>query len=249
MHGCQLGARNAAPIRGARFHAGRLRVSHFPTTDLKRMAQPSASEQSLIARIRQSDPQAWHELIARYEGRLLAYVEGRVGSLAAAEDIVQETFIGFLISLPNYDGQRPLESYLFTICAHKLTDHLRREGRRPALPLLSRDDSQSVWEQASAARPASSVARSVERRGLEEMALGDAIEAQVTRARRRREWTKLACLELLFVAGWANKDVAAKLGLSDQQVANYKSDFLISLRKQIRQRGLSEDVFPELYNR
>ena len=44
-------------------------------------------------------------------------------------------FLGFLNSLPNYDGRRPLESYLFSICAYKLTDHLRREGRRPAVPL------------------------------------------------------------------------------------------------------------------
>ena len=30
-------------------------------------------------------------------------------------DVVQETFIGFLTSLPNYDSRRPLESYLFSI--------------------------------------------------------------------------------------------------------------------------------------
>jgi len=211
------------------------------------MPPPSRAEKSLIDRIRRGESDAWGDLIARYEGRLLAFVEGRVGRRAVAEDIVQETFVGFLTSLPNYDGKRSLESYLFSICAYKLTDHLRREGRRPALPFSARDDSQTPWEPASTARAASSIARSVERRDIEERALVEAIQHQVTRIRDRREWTKLQCIELLFVGGWANKDVATELGLSEQQVANFKFDFLANLRKLIRKQGLSSDVFPELY--
>jgi RNA polymerase sigma-70 factor (ECF subfamily) len=212
------------------------------------MASSSAAEKSLIDRIRRGESAAWGDLIARYEGRLLAFVEGRVGRRAVAEDIVQETFVGFLTSLPNYDGKRPLESYLFSICAYKLTDHLRREGRRPALPFSARDDSHSPWEPASAARAASSIARSAERSELEERSLAEAIQAQVDRIRSRGEWPKLQCLELLFVGGWANKDVARELGLSEQQVANFKFDFLANLRRQIRKQGLSADVFPELYD-
>jgi len=211
------------------------------------MPAPSRAEKSLIDRIRRGESDAWGDLIARYEGRLLAFVEGRVGRRAVAEDIVQETFLGFLTSLPNYDGKRSLESYLFSICAYKLTDHLRREGRRPALPFSVRDDSQTPWEPASTARAASSIARSVERRDIEERALVEAIQHQVTRIRDRREWTKLQCIELLFVGGWANKDVATELGLSEQQVANFKFDFLANLRKSVRKQGLSPDVFPELY--
>jgi RNA polymerase sigma-70 factor (ECF subfamily) len=211
------------------------------------MAPASSAEKSLIDRIRKGESDAWGDLIARYEGRLLAFVEGRVGRRAAAEDIVQETFVGFLTSLPNYDGKRPLESYLFSICAYKLTDHLRREGRRPAIPFSVRDDSQTPWEAASTDRAPSSIARSGERRVLEEKSLVEALQYQVDRLRDRGDWLKLQCLELLFVGGWANKDVATELGLSEQQVANFKSDFLASLRKQIRKQGLSSDVFPELY--
>src|SRR5512137_2173613 len=140
------------------------------------MTASSTAERDLIRRIRQRDADAWSELIARYEGRLLAFVEGRVsGRRAAAEDVVQETFIGFLNSLPNYDGRRSLESYLFSICAHKLTDYLRREGRRPAVPLMTQDDSDDTRPLVSPGRAASSIARSTERRGLEEKALVKAI--------------------------------------------------------------------------
>jgi RNA polymerase sigma-70 factor (ECF subfamily) len=212
------------------------------------MADPSRADALLIERIRSGDADAWSDLIARYEGRLLAFAESRVGRRTAAEDIVQEAFIGFLNSLPNYDGKRPLESYLFSICAYKLTDHLRREGRRPALPFSARDDSETPWEIPASARGASSIARSVERRRLEEAAIVQAIQQQVDHLRKRGDWTKLQCLELLFLAGWPNKEVAAKLGLSEQQVANFKFDFLARLRKAIRKQGLSPDIFPELYD-
>lgn len=212
------------------------------------MAGATEADNLLIARIRQGDSTAWNDLIARYEGRLLAFVESRLGSRSPSEDVVQETFIGFLNSLPNYDERRPLESYLFSICAYKITDHLRREGRRPAVPLsAAKDHSSGQWQLASEARPASSIARSGERREMEEKALVAALQEQVSRWKERGDWAKVKCAELLFVRGWANKDVAAELGMSEQQVANYKFDFLARLRSVIRKQNLSQDVFPELY--
>ena len=126
----------------------------------------------LVDRIHGGDTAAWNDLIARYEGRLLAFAESRLGRRSPSEDIVQETFIGFLNSLPNYDFKRPLEAYLFSICAHKLTDHLRREGRRPTIPLSDGSgETSGSWDLAGKFRPASSIARSGERRHLEEEAL------------------------------------------------------------------------------
>src|SRR6188768_3253737 len=134
------------------------------------MTTPDA-DSLLVERIRRGESDAWNDLIDRYEGRLLAFVESRLGRRGPSEDIVQESFLGFLNSLPNYDGRRPLESYLFSICAYKLTDHLRREGRRPAIPFSAGADSSGDWEMASSARGASSIARSGERRNLEEKAI------------------------------------------------------------------------------
>jgi RNA polymerase sigma-70 factor (ECF subfamily) len=52
---------------------------------------------------------------------------------------------------------------------------------------------------------------------------------------------------LLFVRGAANKEVATLLGISEQQVANFKFDFLDRLRHLVKKQRLNEDVFPELY--
>ncbi len=170
------------------------------------------------------------------------------GGRASSEDVVQETFIGFLTSLPNYDTRRPLESYLFSIAAHKLTDYLRREGRRPALPLSSTGTSDSgTWDMPGAGRPASSIARSGERRALEEDALARGVAEQIDNWRTKGDWQKVKCMELLFVRGAANKEVATALGISEQQVANFKFDFLDRLRNLVKKQRLNEDVFPELY--
>jgi RNA polymerase sigma-70 factor (ECF subfamily) len=107
----------------------------------------------------------------------------------------------------------------------------------------------SCWEPAGPDRPASSILRSGERRHLEEAALVTALGEQIAAYQRRNEWQKLACVELLMVRGWANKDVATRLGISEQQVANFKFEFLAKIRAAVRRQGLPEDVFPELYGK
>ena len=207
----------------------------------------SSADTYLIQRIREGDPDAWSALIDRYEGRLLAYTDSRIRNRATSEDIVQEAFVGFLISLPNYDGNRRLESYLFSICAYKLTDHLRREGRRPSIQMHAREsDAGGSLDPVGSIRGASSIVRSVERRQIEEAAIRNAIAEQIDRWKRAGQWTKLRAIELLFVRGMANKQVAEMTGLSEQQIANYKSDFQIRLKSIIRRENLDEDVFPEL---
>src|SRR5215207_4554833 len=91
----------------------------------------SDSDRLLVQQIRAGDERAWDTLISRYEGRLIAYVQRRLRDRPASEDVVQETFVGFLNSLPNFDDSRELQTYLFTIASYKLTDHLRRVGRHP----------------------------------------------------------------------------------------------------------------------
>lgn len=213
------------------------------------MSEPCDADQLLIERIGLGDSQAWEDLIARYEGRLLAFVESRIRNRSSSEDIVQETFIGFLNSLPNYDRRRPLEGYLFSICAYKLTDVLRREGRRPAIAIsqTAADSSSSPWQiVSSSARGASTIARSGERRQIEEQAIIESLRNQIQKWQERGDWTKLMCIELLFVVGLGNKEAAEMLDITEQQVANFKFDFLARTKSLIGRQNLDSEVFPEL---
>jgi RNA polymerase sigma-70 factor (ECF subfamily) len=205
----------------------------------------SDSDRLLIQQIRKGDPRAWETLIARYEGRLLAFVERRIHDRASSEDIVQETFVGFLNSLPNFDDRRELQTYLFTIASHKLTDHLRRTGRHPLKP-VSDSPSDILNQQLDHHPAASSIARSQERRELESTAISRALGQIIRQWHQKGEYARLKVLELLWVKGWANRDVAAYLKISEQQVANYRFAAVKKLSEHIRGAGLSADVFPEL---
>ena len=213
-------------------------------------------DSSLLSGVKRGEAVSWERLIARYEGRLLAFVESRLNDRASAEDVVQETFLGFLTALPNYDEQTPLESFLFAIAAHKLTDVLRRKGRRPVLSLMPRDDSSSGADSHSGRavhrepvgreRKASSMARSVERRVIVERVLGDSLRGLIQAWYSRGEFERLQCVELLFVLGWSNKDVASRLGLSEQTVANHKSFVVGKLKDAAATARLRDIDWPRL---
>ena len=206
---------------------------------------PSDSDRLLIQQIRQGDTRAWDALIARYEGRLLAFVQRRLRDRSASEDVVQETFVGFLNSLPNFDERRELQTYLFTIASHKLTDHLRRTGRHP-LRSLSDGGGELLNQQLDQNPTASSRVRSDERQELESAAITRCLGQILHAWRDKGDYLRLKVMELLWVKGWANRDVAAFLQISEQQVANYRFAAVKKLTDLVRDAGLSADVFPEL---
>jgi len=125
---------------------------------------------------------------------------------------------------------------------------MRREGRRPALPFsVAQGSAGASLHLPAAGRGPSTIVRQDERRELEEEALADAISKLVERFKSRGDFAKLKCLELIFLRGKANKLVAEELGMTEQQVANFKFDFLTQLRKGVKKQSPSPDVFPELY--
>ena len=197
------------------------------------------TETLLIRRVRDREPGAWGQLMERFEGRLIAFVDSRLHDRAASEDAVQETFIGFLTSLPHYDEKRDLEAYLFSIAAHKMTDHLRKQGRRPIDQFGSDDHGRPLDEVPGGDRAASSIARSGERRAAEEKLLAESMGQLVREWLARADFDRIRCLELLLVKGQANKDVAKYLGITEQAVASYKFQAVGRLKEMARRAGMS----------
>ncbi len=204
------------------------------------------SDRLLVQQIRAKDQAAWTELDRRYRGRVTAYVRRRLKDHASVEDVVQETFIGFNNSLATFDDRRDLQTWLFTIAAHKVTDQLRKMGRRPMS--AGNDGDEEVLGLAADARqrPASSLARSAERREKEEEALGLALRDYVRELLAKGDYAKLMALELMYVKGWRNQDVAARLPLSEQDVANLRFQAKKRLRDRLISAKLSPELFPEL---
>ncbi|MGD9853964.1 MAG: LuxR C-terminal-related transcriptional regulator, partial [Planctomycetaceae bacterium] len=63
-----------------------------------------------------------------------------------------------------------------------------------------------------------------------ESVVAECLKGLIDQWLRDGEFERLKCLELLLVQGRPNKDVAARLGISEQAVANHKH-FVISKLK------------------
>lgn len=209
----------------------------------------SESDRMLIQQIRTATgaahEAAWAELYERYSGRVRAYIRRRLTDSSVTEDTLQDTFIGFRTSLPNYDDKKDLQTWLFSIASYKVIDQLRKQGRQPFLsdsdgpddPLAQAHDRQ---------RRVSSAFRSKEQRGQEADALARALRQMVGDLRQAKDHVRLQVLELLFVKEWKNQRVAAALGLPDQTVANYKFQAVKRLAAAVKAANVSPDAFPEL---
>jgi len=207
----------------------------------------SESDKLLVARIREGEPEAWQECINLYEGRLIAFARSRLTDRSLAEDIVQETFMGFLKALPNYDDNTPLESWLFSIAAHKLIDAMRRLGRRPTIPLILPETSGgSVREPTGRGRPASSLMRSREQSGAESGVVEQCLSDLILEFKTSGSWERLQCVELIFVLGWANKNVARRLDITEQAVANHKFFVVSKLKEAAKQSRVKDFCLSDL---
>jgi RNA polymerase sigma-70 factor (ECF subfamily) len=208
---------------------------------------PSESDRLLINGIRNGDAGAWEQLIARYEGRLLAFARQRLQDRSLSEDVVQETFVGFLTSLPNFDDRRELQTYLFTICAYKITDQLRRSSRRPQFTSSETSDDLLTRQLDARQGTASSAARSAEQRQLEQTAIARALTILIQKWRADSDYQRLKVMELLLCRGWPNRNAAKHLKVSEQQVANIRFAAMKKVAEHVRDAGLPVEVFPELY--
>jgi RNA polymerase sigma-70 factor (ECF subfamily) len=181
----------------------------------------SDADQHLIAAVQQGDQQAWQDIIARYEGRLLSFARRRLAERSEAEDIVQETFLGLMRSLPNYDSARSLETYLFAILRNKIHDYIRRrqKGQRQSLDQLELDDSPDVWIDADT--PSGYVAKR-EKLDQQRTALVASLRQWVEGCTEKRRFHDLVIIEMLLVLGLRNKEVAADLDMTEPAVAGVK---------------------------
>jgi RNA polymerase sigma factor (sigma-70 family) len=184
----------------------------------------------LLEAVQKGDQQAWREVIERYQGRLVSFARRMLAQRGDAEDIVQETFVGLLRSLPNYDCSRSLETYLFAILRNKLSDHFRKmqKGQRQSLEQLGLDDAPNAWLDR---QTPSGYLAGREKVAAQREALVSCLRQWVAQCRAQQRFQDLMVVEMLMVLGMRNKEVAADLDLSEPAVAGIKFRVLEQWRK------------------
>lgn len=77
----------------------------------------------------------WRGFYRETKGKLMAWVMARVKERADAEEIVQDSYLSFLDSLPVFDGRSSLWTYLVGIAKHEVMDYWRKKYAKRAIQL------------------------------------------------------------------------------------------------------------------
>jgi RNA polymerase sigma-70 factor (ECF subfamily) len=172
----------------------------------------------VVARARQGETAAFAAIYDRFSRPLHAYAFRLLGNVAAADDVVQETFIQAWRSLGQLREEERLEPWLYRIASNKCFSILRRRRLLAFIPL----DWQRSPPDAGEIDPPEAVAE----RDL------------VARALRSLPPGQAACLILRHADGFSCDEIGEILGLSPQAVwtrlSRGRAAFAEAYRRQAR---------------
>ena len=94
-----------------------------------------------VEALRAGDEAAFRDLVERHHASLIRVALMYVRTRAVAEEVVQDTWIGVLRSLPRFEGRSSLRTWIFRILANQARTRARREARSvPFSSLAGPDD-------------------------------------------------------------------------------------------------------------
>ena len=108
-------------------------------TDFKKL-----SDGDLLIRYGTGDEDAFREIVNRYKNGLYAFLRLFLNKHELVEDVFQETFLQLFNSRNNFDKNRALRPWLFTIAANKAKDALRKRMRKNAITIGTMADSEEL---------------------------------------------------------------------------------------------------------
>jgi RNA polymerase sigma-70 factor (ECF subfamily) len=99
---------------------------------------------SLVAALRRGDEAAFVGLVEQYQSSLLRLARLYVSDGAAAEDVVQETWLGLLRGLDRFEGRASLKTWLFRILVNRARTRAVRDARTSPFSTLVELETETV---------------------------------------------------------------------------------------------------------
>jgi RNA polymerase sigma-70 factor, ECF subfamily len=98
-----------------------------------------AEERGWVERSRRGDAEAFELIVMRYESKILRFLTGLVGSIEAAQDLCQDTFLAAYQALSRSEAEMRLSAWLHTIALNKARSHHRRRRFKVFVPIEDHD--------------------------------------------------------------------------------------------------------------
>jgi len=99
-----------------------------------------ADEVALVDALRAGDRAAFELLLARYGAAMLRVARTYVATAEAAEDVVQETWLGVVRGIDRFEGRSSLKTWIFRILANRARTRGTREARSVPFSSLADDE-------------------------------------------------------------------------------------------------------------
>jgi RNA polymerase sigma-70 factor (ECF subfamily) len=168
-------------------------------------AAPARPDATLVRALRARDEDAYLTLVHRYTPLMLRVAGGHVGSRAAAEDVVQDTWVAVLRNIDGFEARSSFKTWLMRILVNTARTRRVREARAVCMGTLPEEISR--WadtgrpDRPGPPDPEGSVLAGESRRVVE--------DALATLPPRQR-----TVVELRDVAGWSSDEVCHALHIS-----------------------------------
>ena len=87
-------------------------------------------DKNIIDRCVDKNRQAFNELAAMYSKRLYAFIHTILDNHAAADDVIQETFVRAYLNIDKFNPDDNFTQWIFTIAYRLSMNHLKSESKR-----------------------------------------------------------------------------------------------------------------------
>src|SRR3954454_12949518 len=94
----------------------------------------------LVLALRAGDEQAFLHLVESLHGGLVRFARGFVSTEAAAEDVVQDTWVAVVQGIGKFEGRCALRSWVLSIAATVARTRAGREARSVPLSALQAEE-------------------------------------------------------------------------------------------------------------
>jgi RNA polymerase sigma-70 factor, ECF subfamily len=101
-------------------------------------------ERALIERLRAGDERAFDALVARHDAALRRVARTFVRSSSAADDVVQETWLGVIRGLADFEGRSSLRTWIFSILVNRARSRAVGDARSVSFSAIEDEDRPAV---------------------------------------------------------------------------------------------------------
>ena len=185
------------------------------------------TDEDLVARAIDGDPDSFNELIHRWERPIYALAYRQIGREEDARDVCQETFLRAYRALNGFRGQAKFSSWLYRIALNLCRDWMRRERRTP---VVQAPEDMDLMDLAAAREPSESIEDRVGRHDL---------TRAVERAMALLPEEQRTAIVLKEYQGLTFQEIADLLGCPLSTVKTRLYQGLTVLRRELARAGVS----------